>query len=200
MTTPVTICSNALLMLGDNPIADFEEDNDRARLAANLWPMARDAMLRRHPWNCAIKRVILSPLVDAPAFDFGYQFQLPGDWLRTLSIGREGERPRYRQEGRVILMDENACRLRYVFRNENTATWDAVLIECMTSVMRRIFAYPISQSASLEQAIAGYVREALREARAVDGMEDEPEAMDESPLLEARFIGASGVSRYRGAW
>ena len=36
MTTPVTICSNALLMLGDNPIADFEEDNDRARLAANL--------------------------------------------------------------------------------------------------------------------------------------------------------------------
>ena len=183
MTTPVTICSNALLMLGDNPIADFEEDNDRARLAANLWPMARDAMLRRHPWNCAIKRVILSPLVDAPAFDFGYQFQLPGDWLRTLSIGQEGERPRYRQEGRVILMDENA-----------------VLIECMTSVMRRIFAYPISQSASLEQAIAGYVREALREARAVDGMEDEPEAMDESPLLEARFIGASGVSRYRGAW
>lgn len=200
MTTPVTICSNALLMLGDNPIADFDEDNDRARLASNLWPIARDAMLRRHVWNCAIKRVILAPLVTAPAFDYGYQFQLPGDWLRTLSIGEEGERPRYRIEGRVILMDENACRLRYVFRNENPATWDALLVECMTMVMRRLFAYPISQSGSLEQAIAGYVREALREARAVDGMEDEPEAMDESPLLESRFIGASGVSRYRGAW
>lgn len=200
MTTPVTICSNALLMLGDNPIADFDEDNDRARLASNLWPIARDAMLRRHVWNCAIKRVILAPLVTAPAFDYGYQFQLPGDWLRTLSIGEEGERPRYRIEGRVILMDENACRLRYVFRNENPATWDALLVECMTMVMRRLFAYPISQSGSLEQAIAGYVREALREARAVDGMEDEPEALDDSPLLAARFIGASGASRYRGGY
>ena len=198
MTTPITICSNALLMLGDNPIADFDEDNDRARLASNLWPIARDAMLRRHVWNCAIKRVILAPLTTAPAFDYGYQFQLPGDWLRTLSIGEEGDRPRYRQEGRVILMDESACRLRYVFRNENTATWDALLIECMTMVMRRVFAYPISQSGSLEQAIAGYVREALREARAVDGMEDEPEAMDDSPLLAARLIGGGGGSRDRG--
>ena len=199
MSSPITICSNALLMLGDNPIASFDEDNDRARLASNLWPMARDAMLRRHPWNCAIQRVVLSPLVTAPAFGFNYQFELPGDWLRTLSIGDEGERPRYRQEGRRILMDESACRLRYVFRNENTATWDAVLIEAMTKVMRGLFAYPIAQSASLEELVKREVAAVMRDARAIDGLEDEPEAMDHSPLLDARFIGGGGTSRYRGS-
>ena len=28
----------------------------------------------------------------------------------------------------------------------------------------------------------------------------EPEALDDSPLLAARFIGASGASRYRGGY
>lgn len=197
--TPVSICSNALLMLGDNPIASFAEDSDKARLASNLWETARDHVLRRHPWNCAIKRVILSPDTAAPAFDFGKQFELPADWLRTLSVGEEGERPRYRIEGRKVLMDESACKLRYIFRNENPATWDSMLVWCMTRVMRALFAYPITQSTSLEQLIEQEVMQLMKESRAVDGQEDEPEAFDESPLIAARFIGSSGYSPYRGA-
>lgn len=199
MTTPVAICSNALLMLGDNPIADFEEDSDAARLASNLWPTARDYVLRRHPWNCATKRVALSPDTTAPAFDFNYQFTLPGDFLRVLSIGQEGERPRYKVEGRKILMDENACLLRYIWRNENPASWDAMLIMGMTMVMRGLFAYPVTQSGTLEQVIEQELKDILRQARAVDGQEDDPEAMDDSPLYAARFIGGGGASRYRGS-
>lgn len=197
-TTPVSICSNALLMLGDNPIADFKEDSDKARLASNLWDTTRDHVLRRHPWNCAIKRVILSPDTTGPEFDFRTQFELPADWLRTLSVGEEGERPRYRIEGHKVLMDQSVCKLRYVFRNENPATWDSMLVWCMTRVMRALFAYPITQSTSLEQLIEQEVAQLLREARAVDGQEDEPEAFDESPLLAARRIGSSGYSPYRG--
>jgi hypothetical protein len=198
--TPVSICSNALLMLGDRPISAFDEGTDRALLAANLWPMARDHVLRRHPWNCAIKRVILSPDVAAPAFDYRYQFQLPSDWLRTLSIGEEGTRTRYKLESRKILMDENECQLRYVWRNEVPSTWDAQLVAAMTSVMRAIFAYPVTQSGSLEQLIDSVLVGILREARAVDGTEDEPEAFDDSPLLQARFIGSGSASRFRGPW
>lgn len=36
--SPVSVCSNALLMLGAQPINDFNENVDRARLAANLYP------------------------------------------------------------------------------------------------------------------------------------------------------------------
>jgi hypothetical protein len=200
--TPVSICSNALLMLGDNPIASFNETGDRARLASNLWDSARDYVLRKHPWNCAIKRVILSPDVTAPAFDYAYQFTLPADWLRTLSVGYEGERPDYKLEasdtGQKLLMQENVCRLRYVFRNETPTTWDASLVFVMTRVMRSLFAYPITQSGSMEQLIEQVLRESLREARAIDGSEDEPYAMDDNPLMDARRSnGNFGVSRYR---
>ena len=106
----VSICSNALLLLGDKPIDSFDVDNDRTRLVANLYEMKRDRVLRAHSWNCATKRVILSPDTDGPPFGWGYQFTLPNDWLRTLSVGEDGQEDDYAIEGRKILMDSNVCR------------------------------------------------------------------------------------------
>lgn len=197
--TPVSICSNALLLLGDKPIASFEESTDRAALAASLWDTARDHVLRRHPWNCAIKRVILAPDTTPPAFDYTAQFSLPADWLRTLSVGELGERPDFKIEGRKLLMDGSVCKLRYVFRNEVPATWDAMLVHAMTQVMRALFAYPITESASMQQVVEAVLAPILREARAVDGQEEPGDAFDDSPLLDARYIG-SGSSLYRGGW
>ena len=189
MTTAVSICSNALLMLGDNPISDFDESTDRARLASNLWPTARDYVLRMHPWNCATKRVVLAPEADAPAFGWTAQFLLPGDNLRVLGVGEQGERPRYKVEGGKILMDETVCKLLYIWRNENPATWDSMLIWGMTMAMRAIFSYGIAQSTTLEQVIDQAMREVLKKARAADAQEDEADALDDSPLVQARYVG-----------
>jgi hypothetical protein len=176
-------------MLGDNPISDFDESTDRARLASNLWPTARDYVLRMHPWNCATKRVVLAPEADAPAFGWTAQFLLPGDNLRVLGVGLPGERPRYKVEGGKILMDDTVCRLLYIWRNENPATWDSMLVWGMTMAMRAIFAYGIAQSTTLEQVIDQAMREVLKKARAADGQEDEAEALDDSPLVLARYVG-----------
>lgn len=89
MATGVSICSNALLMLGAQTINDFADqlNLDRAKLCANLYPTVRDDMLRSHPWNCAIKRAVLAPDAVAPAFGYTYSFELPADFLRVLEVG-----------------------------------------------------------------------------------------------------------------
>lgn len=197
MATAVSICSNALLMLGDAPINSLEEGTVRANMAANLWPDLRDFVLRSHPWNCATRRVILSPETTAPAFGFLYSFLLPSDWLRVLELGEEGERPRYRIEGRKLLADDSVCKLRYVWRNDNPATWDALLVHAMTLVMKAAFAYPITQAGSIEQLAQQVLDPILRRARAVDGQEDDVEYLDDSPLYAAGFV-TSGSTQYRG--
>lgn len=197
MASAVSICSNALLLLGDSPINSFDDDSERARVASNLWPDLRDFVLRSHPWNCATKRVVLSPLPQAPAFDFNYAFTLPTDWLRTLQIGQRGERPEYQIEGRTILMQENVCRLRYIWRNDNPATWDAMLVEAMTQVMKAAMAYPITQAGSIEQLAQQVLQPMLKSARAVDGQEDDVDYLDDSPLYQAAFV-SGGTSQYRG--
>ena len=79
MSTAVQVCSNALLTLGQAPINSFEDLSDRQLAAANLYPQIRDGVLRSHPWNCAVKRVVLSPDSQPPAFEWLYAYSLPGD-------------------------------------------------------------------------------------------------------------------------
>lgn len=183
----VSICSNALLLLGDRPIDSFDLNNDRTRLVANLYTSKRDRVLRVHPWNCAIKRVLLSPDATAPAFGWKYQFQLPEDWLRTLSIGAEGIEDDYVVEGRKVLMKSNVCRLRYIFRNDVEATWDALLVDAMTQVMVAALTYAVTKSTTKQATEEEIVKQVLKVARAADGQEVPPETLGDFPLLANRL-------------
>jgi hypothetical protein len=185
-TSEVQICSNALLLLGAQTINSFDDDNDRALLVANLWPNTLEAVLRSHPWNCAIKRVALAPDAVAPAFEWAYAFTLPGDCLRLLSIGERGEYPEFELEGRKILFDEAELKLRYVYKNEDIPSWDALLVQAAEAYMAMTCAYPITKSASMFEAMTRLWDLKLRQARTIDGLENPPEQLGDFPLLNAR--------------
>jgi len=51
MATEVSICSNALRRLGDDPITALTDDTERARLCNAFYVPSRDLVLRSHPWN-----------------------------------------------------------------------------------------------------------------------------------------------------
>lgn len=200
MTTEVSICSNALLRLGADPINSFDEaDNfgsniERARLAANLWPNVRRQVIRSHPWNCATKRVLLSPDAASPAFGFAHRFQLPGDWLRTLSVQIDRyARPDYKREGNYYLSDADALQLRYIWNNDNPATYDASLVGALEAAMTVVLAYPVTKSTSLRDTLAAEFKEQMRTARNVDGQEDPAETLGDAPLLASRFGNRSRV-------
>jgi hypothetical protein len=194
MATATSICSNAVLMLGAKSINDiYLQVEDRAVLAANLYPSARDAVLRSHPWNCAIARVSLAPDVTVPAFDWAYQFSQPGDWLRTISVGNKGFNSDYVTEGRKFLSNDNPFLLRYIFRNDNEATWDSLLIEAMTLAMRSIMTYAITLSSALATANAAEFEAFVRRARAIDGMDDPPETLGDFRLLNSRFSSSVAI-------
>lgn len=186
MTSAVSICSAALIELGDKPISSFDENNDRTRAVSNLYALKRDAVLRAHPWNCATKRVVLSPDTNKPAFDWQYQFDLPNDWLRTVNVGLDHSPDDYLIESRKILMNQNVCYLRYVWRNSDEATWDAILIDAMKEVMKASIAYAITKSTSKEQLVQQVVQQVLRSARNADGQENPAETLGDFPLLANR--------------
>lgn len=187
MSTAVQVCSNALLSLGSNSINSFEDLSDRQRAAANLYPQVRDAVLRSHPWNCATKRVVLSPDSAAPAFGYAYQFTLPGDWLRTLSVGKtQGEEFDYAIEDGKLLCDEPVVYLRYIYRNDNVARWDSTLIRAMTCAMAAVLAIPVTEDANRKVEMERELQAVLRTARAVDGQEAPAETAGDFLLLGVR--------------
>lgn len=195
----VKICSNALMILGANPIASFNEGSgfganlDRAKLCAELYPPTRKAVLRSHYWNCCIKRVQLSPDVTPPPFGYANRFLLPGDWLRTFNAGDERNRQRitYRSEGRYLLSDEVVFPLTYL-ADTPEQEWDTLLVDVMTMSMVVRLAYPITKSTSVEELRNAELSALLKQARAIDGQDDPPETLGDAPLLQSRFSGFGG--------
>lgn len=189
MATGVTICSNALLMLGSQPINDFADQTnlDRAKLCANLYPMVRDDLLRSHPWNCCIKRAVLAPDSVAPLFGYSHAFELPADFSRVLEAGNSNQQIDYLVEGRTIQANTTVLELRYVFRNEVESTWDSHLVALATQAMCATLAYPVTQSTAKQAGEEQKLELMLRRARAVDGQEDPPQTLGDERLYASRF-------------
>lgn len=186
-SSDVQICSNALLMLGANAINSFDEDGDRATLCKNLWPTVRDAVLRSHPWNCAMKRVALARDATTPDFDWAYRFQLPGDCLRVWTLGRDDDNPPdWMVENGYIMMDDAIAYLRYIQQLTDVSKYDSMLTLAMTSGMKAVLAYPITKSAVEQDSSIKLHEFHLKQARTVDGQEGTGEAEQVASLIQAR--------------
>jgi hypothetical protein len=186
MASAVEICSNALINLGDSPISDFGEATDNARRCNALYPSLRLALMRSHPWACLQERLILSPETAAPAFEWSYQFLLPSDCLRVLSVGETGFEIDYRLEGRKILANDNILNLIYL-KDKVESDWDAMLTDGMILMMTWRLAWPVTKSAAVRDSVAREYDFFMKKARAVSGQENPPQTFGDTPLLNARF-------------
>lgn len=192
MASSISICSNALLMNGAQVISSFNDNTERARQCANLYHTVRNYVLSAHPWNCCIKRVALNPDSTTPAFDWAYQYTLPADFLRILSVGEAGVEDDYDIEDGKILTDAGVLYLRYIYRNDNEAKWTDLLVMAVTLAMRSVLAYPVTQSTSLEQLITQVIAPIVKQARAIDSQDQPPQTMGDFYLFNSRFTPRIG--------
>lgn len=95
--TKLTICSDAMIMLGAAPISSFAEATDAAKVADRLYDDIRDTLLQQYEWSWSVKKVKLARLEAAPLNEWKYAYALPGDMLglpRALFISSQpGARP-----------------------------------------------------------------------------------------------------------
>ena len=79
--TKLSICSDAMIMLGAAPLSSFSEGTDAAQAADRLYDDIRDTMLAQYPWVWSMKKVALARLAAAPANEWKYAYAMPGDIL-----------------------------------------------------------------------------------------------------------------------
>ena len=84
MASVVDICNRALQKLGAESITSLTQNTENARACNSCFEFLRDAELRAHPWNFAIKRAQLAADLTPPEFGYDLRYQLPSDYLRLL--------------------------------------------------------------------------------------------------------------------
>lgn len=184
MADRLSVCNDALVLLGQTPLTEFLEANDRALLVSTIYDRVRDGVIRAHTWDCCIKRVVLSPSTDAPEFEWSNKFRIPADCLRIISISLCDTDPPYTVEGDYILCNESAVYLRYLYRREDG--WDAGLTESLVYSMAAALAYPLTLAADKAQFMEQKAAEVIRKARFSDSQQGTSDTIYDSALLRAR--------------
>ena len=191
--TIIELCNSALTKLGAESILSLEDGTKTSEACKERYEPCKKYVLRRHPWNCATKRVLLSPLVAAPEFGFSNKFQFPSDLLRILSIN-DGDVD-YQIEGRNILSDENSLELKYIWDVNDPKLFDSTLDEAIAAYLAWDISYKITQSATIKDVLMRDFREALRRAKTPDAQESAPSELSADYYLESRQSGSSATPK-----
>lgn len=192
MPSETDICNMALMKIGAKPlISALTEDSDNARLCNTFYKAVRDAVLRSHPWNCAIHRTTLTALSTDPDSDWDHQYQLPTNpyCLRLLQVGILDDQPvRWTIEGRRLLTNEDSPPIVYVKRITDTNEFDPLLIDALTLKLALKLAMPLAKNPNIVKSLVDELEGiSLPEARSVDGQEQSVQRMQTSEFIDARY-------------
>ena len=182
----LALCSRALLKIGAQPIASFDEGTAEAEVAANLYPAARDALLSLHQWSFATAQATLPRLAAKPVADFANAFQLPAGFLRALSAGAPGAGRGlvYRLFEDRLHCNAEQVTLSYIFRPEESAF--PPFFAALATRLAAEFCIPLTGNTSRAQHLHAQSEAELRAARLADSQQATPRAIEHFPLIAGR--------------
>lgn len=172
------IANMAVMSLGiEKPITNLAtDDSNEARYCRRFYAPMRDAVLRSHPWNCAIHRRTLTSLSATPDGDWDYQFQLPASphCLRVLQVGEVEDQPvEWVVEGRRLLTNEGtSIKLKYIKRITDTNEFDSLLVDAIALKIGIKICMPLVKDQKIKDSLIKELElVALPEARTIDAQE-----------------------------
>lgn len=192
MSTNIDIASNALILIGDEPISAFTEPGAGATAAANLYPNTYTNLLALHPWTFALKEQKLNKLSQSPDPLTNYQnaFQIPPDHIRTWAILSHSN---YVVVGDLIYSNENELLMRYVYKVDETAL-PPHFTKALEYLLASDFAQLITENTSKSDYFKRLYKDQLASAMAIDSQGHPQQPIIDSPFVDVRLSGRSTSS------
>jgi hypothetical protein len=206
----VQICNIALQNLGATKITSITENTVEA-IECNLrYDTARRALLAMHPWNFAIRRALLNANVSAPAFNYGYAYTLPSDFLALVMTRLEeqyqsqGSRAvnttqyvedvvtyvgvdKYRIEGGNLISYNSDVGIIYIADVEDEQSSSPHFVDLLGRYLAAQIAYKITGNMAERNAQMEIFKLELEEYRALDSQQGVFDRIEVSQFLSARM-------------
>jgi len=191
MASVVQICNSALNQLGASSITALTENSKNARICNERYETIRDAVFRSHPWNCLVTRVQLAQDTETPAWGFSYQYTLPSDCLRVLTILNYDAD--YKIEGRKLLINESSVFMLYLKIETDVNQLDILLRETIAAGLASDIAYAITSNMAVSKLMIEKYGLKLSEAKHTDaseGYNTDPTLGNTDQILSEDFINS----------
>jgi len=200
--TSLSICSDALILLGAAPISSFTEGSDAAQACDRLYPDVRDTLLSNYLWSWSVKKQQLGRLSFTPVDEWKYAYQLPGDMLSgVIALFRSsglGQQPiRY---GWEIYGDQIYTNFEEVFIDYQSSIAESKMPNYFVRLLRTALASEIAFVITDQISKADYFRALaygspadsgrggmMREAMNVDSRGKPPQVIEDYSLIDVRY-------------
>lgn len=196
MASEIEVYKAAALGVGsETEITSPTDPRPLAKKIRAAWNINRRAAIREGSWNFAMKRVSLPALLEAPAFGFSWQFQLPADFLRLIEVHGTDTRylteTEFQIEGRKILCSRAApLPIRYQADVVEPSLWDDTFAAAFGQRIACEIGRSIAGSTFDRDGAWGKYQALLKDAKRVDAMENPPLDQAESDWIIAREGGS----------
>jgi hypothetical protein len=198
MSSVIQVANRALTKLGAGRITSLADDIKAARDVQSCFDDLRDDELRARRWQFSIRRVSLPALVDAPAFGWNYQYQLPADCLKIDMINDQfpagvltdyigSEMLEWTIENNRVLTNFQApLKVRYIAQVTDPAQWDPGFREVLACRIAAELAESLTQSNQKRQLAWEEYQLAVRKALRSNAVERPPVMLNDEAWILSR--------------
>lgn len=186
MASETSICNQALVKCGAARITSLQDDTKQARALSAIYAVKRDAELAANPWTFAIKRAQIPASSTAPAFGWAYAYPLPSNYLALVEVGEDysfydsntGALFAIETDSNgslSILTDQTSpLNVRYIYRVTNAGFFSSLFVEALACRLAAEVCEELTQSTSKKEALWAERKQAVREARRLNAIEQPP--------------------------
>jgi len=126
--TKLSICSDALIMLGASPLSSFSEGTDAAQICDRLYDDLKESLVASYPWSWSFTKVQLARLTETPANEWKYAYSLPGNAIagiralfNSASVGTQPLQYGWEIVGDQVYTNEETVYVDYQFTPNESA-------------------------------------------------------------------------------
>lgn len=184
-SSPVDVCSRALIMIGADPITSFDDGNNEALIASNMYEDIARASLVNTRWRFATNQVILNRLTEVPTGRYDAAYQLPSGWLMTHAVTVNDNPIEYQTYGDKLFNNASSSDelvLDFTYRAEEQY-WPSYFTVAVEYELAVVFAVGLARDQQLAQLMSQQAIAAMTKARNLDGQQQTTRK-----LITNRFI------------
>ena len=178
----VQLVSNALILLGAEPISSFTDGTTESKVAANLYETSYLSMLSSHNWNFATKKVKLARLAEAPLNEYQYQFQLPTDMVKLITTIPAST---YRVLGDKLYSDSSEIEIDYIWKITEDQ-FPSYFVKAFEFYLAVQFAVPITEDLNKQEMMQRHFERESRNARYSDSQSAPSTPIVDDPYIRVR--------------
>ena len=184
----VDVCSRALILVGAEPITSFDDGNNEALIASNMYEDVARASLLNTRWRFSTDQAVLNRLSDAPTGRFDAAYQLPSGWLMTHVVTINDTPIEYQTYGDKLFCNESANSelvLDYTHR-ANEQGWPSYFTIAVEYELASVFAVSLARDQSLAQLMAQQAATSMMRARNLDAQQQTTRKLSTSRFITNR--------------